>query len=136
MKLFSLHITFVYILYFSFLLCTFCTVLFFFAYLYCNFFCTYVVLYFTFVHICTLLFYIYWTQLAMRSLRRNTFWHQKWSSTLVDLLKLLPSVFRTGGAFSIYLCWEEQAKWIRFYLWPCTLLIILLFKVHFLLLEL
>ena len=45
---------------------------------------------------------------------RNTFPHQKWSYTLVDLLKLLPSTCRTDGAFSIYLCWEEQTKWINF----------------------
>ena len=45
---------------------------------------------------------------------RNTFSHQKWSAKLVDLLKLLPSMFHTGGAFIIYFCWEELANAIHF----------------------
>ena len=53
---------------------------------------------------------------------RNTFPHQKWSSTLVDLLKLLPSMFRTDGALIMYLCWEEQTKCIMFYLIQYTIL--------------
>ena len=34
------------------------------------------------------------TQLAMRSSVQNTFSQQRWSSTIVDLLKLLPGVIR------------------------------------------
>ena len=51
------------------------------------------------------------TQLAMRSLCPE---HFSTSSTLVDLLKLLPSMFRTDGALIIYLCWEEQIKGLYF----------------------
>ena len=60
--------------------------------------------------------------------RMRDFSHQKWSSTLVDLLKLLPSMCHTDGAFSIYLSWEEKTKWDMFYLIPYIKLIILLYK--------